>query len=205
MSDAEVGHPTNPSKRVAHNEPLASDVSLHIGEREEVEPTEQLASDARLHIGAPDQVALVEQLASEASLHIGAPDQVAPVEQLASEASLHIGAPQQVEPKEPLASEASSRSGEPNGAEVSAQPHHDAESVLEVYLRGLDQWMLPGDDVKGRKSWIIKTWPGKPAHLCGKAPGIQVITYKKCVYLKPVQRGNIDLPIDSFSGLMCKT
>ena len=116
MSDAEVGHPTNPSKRVAHNEPLASDVSLHIGERGGVEPTEQLASDARLHIGAPDQVAPVEQLASEASLHIG--------------------------------------------AEVGAQPHHDAESGLEVYLRGLDQWMLPGDDVKGRKSWIIKTWPG---------------------------------------------
>ena len=165
MSDAEVGHPTNPSKRVAHNEPLASDVGLHIEEREEVEPTEQLASDARLHIGAPDQVALVEQLASEASL----------------------------------------RSGEPNGAEASAQPHHDAESVLEVYLRGLDKWMLPGDDVKGKKSWIIKTWPGKPAHLCGKAPGIQVITHKKCVCLKPMERGSIALPIDRFSGLVCKT
>lgn len=53
-------------------------------------------------------------------------------------------------------------------------------------------------DIHIRKSWIIKTWPGKADELQGMSPSLQVITSKKCVYVKPVDFAQ--LPIDKFGG-----
>ena len=51
-----------------------------------------------------------------------------------------------------------------------------------------------------RKTWVISSWPGKPMHLQGQKPTIQVITYKRCCYLKPVAKDRVSLPVDKFAG-----
>jgi len=62
----------------------------------------------------------------------------------------------------------------PACAPESSQPSAAIERDLEDFTIDLEDWMKPPDQSKGRKSWVIYEWPGKPERLSKSKPTIQV-------------------------------